>query len=83
MRPGGTLVYITCSVLDEENSRQVAAFLAGHADFDMVPMAPLLESLHPGAENRAHVGPYGVLLTPLRTGTDGFFVSLMRRLPGL
>ncbi|MBN9307523.1 MAG: MFS transporter [Devosia sp. 67-54] len=83
VRPGGTLVYITCSVLDEENSRQVAAFLAGHADFDMVPMAPLLESLHPGAENRAHVGPYGVLLTPLRTGTDGFFVSLMRRLPGL
>src|SRR3569833_1562431 len=45
VRPGGTLVYITCSVLDDENGRQLTAFLAAHPEFESVAMAPMLETL--------------------------------------
>jgi 16S rRNA (cytosine967-C5)-methyltransferase len=77
--PGGTLVYITCSIFDEENSRQAEQFLAAHPDFHAVPMAPLVEALAPGAGERIHPQNQGILLTPLRTGTDGFYIFLARR----
>jgi 16S rRNA (cytosine967-C5)-methyltransferase len=80
VRPGGVLVYITCSVLDEENGRQLAAFLAANPTFEAVAMPALLDALYPGASNRAHVDTAGgALLTPLRTGTDGFFIGVLRR----
>ena len=67
-------------VLDEENGRQLTAFLAAHPEFESVAMAPLLETLHAGAADRVHIGTAGgALLTPLRTGTDGFFIGVLRR----
>jgi 16S rRNA (cytosine967-C5)-methyltransferase len=41
VKPGGRLIYATCSLLAEENEAQVAAFLAAHADFRLVPVADL------------------------------------------
>jgi len=77
--PGGTLVYITCSILDEENGRQAAQFLAGHPEFESVPMAAALQALAPRALEHVHPQENGVLLTPLRTGTDGFYAFVARR----
>jgi 16S rRNA (cytosine967-C5)-methyltransferase len=77
VKPGGTLVYITCSVLHEENGGQIAAFKAAHPEFEAVDLAPAVDAL--GAKDRVHLSKDGVLLTPLRTGTDGFFISLLRR----
>jgi 16S rRNA (cytosine967-C5)-methyltransferase len=79
VKPGGTLVYITCSILEEENGAQVAAFQATHPEFEAIDLSPAVEAL--GARDRVHWSRDGVLLTPLKTGTDGFFVSLLRRSP--
>jgi 16S rRNA (cytosine967-C5)-methyltransferase len=77
VKPGGTLVYITCSILNEENAGQVAAFRATHSEFVAVDPAPAIAAL--GAGERVHMTGGGVLLTPLKTGTDGFFIMAMRR----
>jgi 16S rRNA (cytosine967-C5)-methyltransferase len=77
VKQGGTLVYITCSVLHEENGRQIAAFRAAHPEFEAVDLAPAIDAL--AAMDRVHLNKDGVLLTPLKTGTDGFFLSMLRR----
>jgi 16S rRNA (cytosine967-C5)-methyltransferase len=69
VKPGGALVYIVCSLLDEEGAGQAAAFLASHPDWRA-------ETLDLPA-GRAH-GP-GVRLTPAHDATDGFFVARLRR----
>ncbi len=79
VRPGGVLTYITCSILSEENERQAADFLAGHGDFESVTLTRELDSLSEGASGKARLLALGALLTPARTGTDGFYVFLMRR----
>lgn len=82
VRPGGRIAYITCSLLDDENGAQVRAFLGRHGDFVLTPVADLLTQLGPGAARFAaalRTSPEGVLLTPHRTGTDGFFVALLHR----
>lgn len=89
VRPGGWLVYITCSVLPRENQQQVAAFLAGHPHFRQQDSADIwrqtLPTLPPmsGACEANAPSPEapGVLLTPRRTGTDGFFVAHLQRAP--
>ncbi len=73
VKPGGRLVYATCSMLPEENEEQVAAFLAAHPAFRAVPLheaAPLLT-------NSTH--PDYLSLTPARNDTDGFFAAVMQR----
>lgn len=74
--PGGRLVYATCSLLPEENEERIDAFLAGHPDFAIQPVAEvwagLLDTPCPAE------GPY-LRLTPARHGTDGFFVALLAR----
>ncbi len=67
LRPGGTLTYVTCSLLDEEGPEQVEAFLAAYPNWRAVtPALPLGE---------AH-GP-GIRLSPARHGTDGFFIACL------
>ncbi|CAN1724311.1 16S rRNA (cytosine967-C5)-methyltransferase [Hyphomicrobium sp. 1Nfss2.1] len=79
-KPGGTLVYVTCSVLPEENRDQVDAFLAAHPDFAVEPYADVWASRVGGEAPRSADGRTDTLqLTPAQHGTDGFFVALMRR----
>jgi 16S rRNA (cytosine967-C5)-methyltransferase len=68
VKPGGRLVYATCSLLPEENERQVEAFLKAHDDFKLVKPP---ESV-PSQDNMMR-------LTPHRHSTDGFFAACMVR----
>ncbi len=78
VRPGARIVYETCSFLPDENARQVAAFLAVHADFRNVEGATIAAEI--GLDDAtAHLLEEGVLVTPGRTGTDAFFVAVLER----
>ncbi len=83
IKPGGRIVYVTCSLLAEENGDQVRGFLARHPDFIAMPGAELTRPLGERALVFGHAAlmtAEGLLMTPRRTETDGFFVSaLMRR----
>jgi 16S rRNA (cytosine967-C5)-methyltransferase len=80
LKPGGTLVYITCSVLPEENARQAAAFLEANPEFKAIPGNKLWMSQFSGAQVRAGFSPEGgVSLTPHLTGTDGFYVIALQK----
>ncbi|MDO9384908.1 MAG: RsmB/NOP family class I SAM-dependent RNA methyltransferase [Hyphomicrobiaceae bacterium] len=65
VKPGGRLVYVTCSVLPEENQDQIDAFITAHPQYSKLPVT--MEGL------LASAGP--VTLTPHQNGTDGFFVA--------
>lgn len=69
VRPGGRLLYATCTVFDRENGEVADRFLSDHSDF-----APLAFT----AAGKEH--PDGrLLLLPEKDGTDGFFIALMQR----
>ena len=70
VRPGGVLLYSTCTVLDEENAAQARAFLSRHADFTAEDFA--LGSVH------SKEGCY--CFWPQNDGTDGFFVCKLRKI---
>ena len=79
-KPGGTLVYVTCSVLPEENRDQVEAFLARHGEFAVEPFAGAWVERIGSEPPRSADGCEDTLqLTPARHATDGFFVALLRR----
>jgi 16S rRNA (cytosine967-C5)-methyltransferase len=75
VKPGGRLVYGTCSLLREENEAIVEAFLVAHADFRLVPAAEVLERQ---GVRVPFEGPY-LRLYPHVHGTDGFFAAVMDR----
>jgi 16S rRNA (cytosine967-C5)-methyltransferase len=82
VKPGGRIVYVTCSLLGEENGDQVRDFLARHAEFTLVPPADLTRPLGERAlvfARAALISAEGLLMTPRRTDTDGFFVSVLSR----
>jgi 16S rRNA (cytosine967-C5)-methyltransferase len=82
VKPGGRIAYATCSVLAEENDDQVREFLARHPGFAVVPPAQVCEALGERAylfRRAVLMSEAGLLMTPLRTDTDGFFVSLLRK----
>lgn len=79
VRPGGELVYVTCSLLPRENGERVEAFLARNPAFALIDPAPRWRLLAPDTPVPAATGGPGLLFSPRRTGTDGFFVALMQR----
>jgi 16S rRNA (cytosine967-C5)-methyltransferase len=77
VRPGGRLAYVTCSVLPDENDAQVAPLVAA-GRFRPVPPAALAAAAGlPGLPAAARVTKHGLLLSPARTGTDGFYLSVL------
>ncbi|WP_262296864.1 RsmB/NOP family class I SAM-dependent RNA methyltransferase [Microvirga sesbaniae] len=82
VRPGGRIVYITCSILPEENDDALTAFMERHDGFTPLPPAAVLDAARLGPLEKA-VRPtaHGLQLTPLRTGTDGFYAAILVRNP--
>lgn len=79
VKPGGRLAYITCSVFRPENDDRIAAFLERNREFETLDHNAVWAdtvSTAPGAET---VSPAGITMTPARTATDGFFVSMLRK----
>ena len=75
LKPGGTLVYSTCTISPVENERVVAAFLAAHEDFSATDLgADLPLWKHPTMPQHLQTFPH-------RDRTDGFFVARLRRKP--
>jgi 16S rRNA (cytosine967-C5)-methyltransferase len=75
VKPGGRLVYGTCSLLEEENEAIVERFLAAHPDFAIVPCSEVLARQGieiPGCERYLR-------LLPHVHDTDGFFAAVMQR----
>lgn len=70
VRPGGRLVFVTCSLLDEEGADQIAEFLSRNAGWGAEPL------LLPAGMPRGA----GLRLAPNQDGTDGFFVARLVRL---
>jgi len=82
VRPGGRIAYVTCSVLDEENGAQVRAFVGLHPNFSVEKPNEVANALGERAylfRRAVLMSDEGLLMTPRRTDTDGFFVSLLRR----
>ena len=82
VKPGGRIAYVTCSVLPAENNEQVRAFFVRHPAFSVVPPEQTASVLWDKAEDfaaAARRSDEGWLMTPRRTGTDGFFVSVLRK----
>jgi 16S rRNA (cytosine967-C5)-methyltransferase len=71
VKPGGRLIYVTCSLFAEENEDRVAAFLAGFPEFALEPASGI-------ADDRLTAEGY-LRLTPRMAGTDGFFAAVLRR----
>lgn len=76
VKPGGRLIYVTCSLLQEENEQQLDWFLQETPDFEALPIDEVwLETV--GGPPPA-TGPC-LRLSPASTGTDGFFCAVLER----
>ncbi|MEO0497911.1 MAG: RsmB/NOP family class I SAM-dependent RNA methyltransferase [Pseudomonadota bacterium] len=80
-RVGGYLVYITCSVLPEENENQVYAFIEANPEYELLSAGEVWQDLF-GFDKRT---PWSsdmktITLTPASTATDGFFFAVMERI---
>jgi len=84
LKPGGRLVYATCSLLQQENEDIADAFSCTHADFEPLRACDLLAELKVDqAQTLCAVGLNGISylhLWPHRNATDGFFAAVWRKI---
>jgi 16S rRNA (cytosine967-C5)-methyltransferase len=76
-KPGGRLIYVTCSILPDENKAQADLFLDSEPAFRAVPIPQVWSETMSGPLPTAD--DIYLTLTPARTGTDGFFVAVFER----
>lgn len=74
VKPGGTLVYATCSLLPQENTEQVKRFLSTHDNFHLDALPDTIP-----AAFRDKQGEYGLQLLPHEDEVDGFFIARLKR----
>jgi 16S rRNA (cytosine967-C5)-methyltransferase len=77
VKPGGRLIYATCSLLPAENEQAIESFLERHAEFRVLPVPDVWAGVLSG--DCPVDGPY-LRLTPARHGTDGFFAAILERI---
>lgn len=80
VKPGGRVVYVTCSVLPEENHQQIEWFLSAHEGFSVVPFATVWQAASlteppASADGRTDT----LLLGPASHSSDGFFVAVLEK----
>ena len=77
VKNGGEIVYITCSILEDENESQIDDFILHHKDFELVNLKEVwerkIEAGFPFKNNSC------LNFNPLTTGTDGFFLAVLRK----
>lgn len=71
VKPGGRLVYATCSLLPQENEEQIEKFLKTHPEFSILPVSRL--------KGDDSIGKDLMRLSPHRHNTDGFFAAILLR----
>jgi len=80
VKPGGRIVYVTCSVLRTENEDRIAEFLRRHDD--LLPIDAATQARSAGlpalAKHQSTLGP-GFRLSPRTTATDGFYIATLAR----
>ncbi len=80
VKPGGRLVYITCSVFPAENAGQIDVFLERDQGFATVDHDALWQERFPGRPDLARIErDRGISLTPARSSTDGFYFAAIER----
>jgi 16S rRNA (cytosine967-C5)-methyltransferase len=82
VKPGGRIAYVTCSVLTEENDAQAQAFMTRHPGFESASAVPntwMSDDVLRQLRQAAIATEAGLLMTPRRTGTDGFYLAMFRR----
>jgi 16S rRNA (cytosine967-C5)-methyltransferase len=82
VKPGGRIAYVTCSLLPAENGAQVEGFLSRNDGWQATPGKDVCKALGERGtilQKAAKLMPEGILLTPKRTNTDGFFISVLRK----
>jgi 16S rRNA (cytosine967-C5)-methyltransferase len=85
VKPGGRLVYVTCSLLPDENEDQVARFAGAMPDWTVRSGEAVIAGSSLAEDRRAALAaaalsrPAGLVLTPRRTGTDGFFIAVIEK----
>ncbi len=80
VRPKGRLVYVTCSLLRDENEDQIAAFLGADPEFEAVSAAQTAEAAGlPELARFSSRHGLGLRFSPATSGTDGFYICVMQR----
>ena len=81
VRPGGRLIYATCSLLPDENEKQIENLLIKRNDYSIVSVKEIWSKLDPKIKKwHGMVKNKMMRLTPHQHGTDGFFISILERL---
>jgi 16S rRNA (cytosine967-C5)-methyltransferase len=80
LKKGGRLIYATCSLLPQENHKQVEKFLETHDDFKPVPLADMWARVTDlPVPDALDLSKHLLALTPAKHNTDGFFVSVIEK----
>jgi 16S rRNA (cytosine967-C5)-methyltransferase len=78
LKPQGTLAYVTCSILPDENGKQIKAFLEHNPSFSVIDADQrALKVLSQSVTRGDNHNKLGLLLTPARQGADGFYIALL------